>query len=87
MVHNHWYVTSDTMPVINGKCVFTGVVDSFPTLVSIEFPFPSHETTRMILEPGNIEVSYSKDGGFVLGGTENNIILSNLPATSAMKAL
>ncbi len=78
MVHNHWYVTSDTMPVIDGICEFTGVVDSFPTLVSLGFPFPSHETTRMILEPGKIKVNYSKDKGFTLGGTENNIILQEL---------
>ncbi len=78
MVHNHWYVTSDTMPVIDGICDFTGVVDSSPTLVSVGFPFPSHETTRMILEPGTIKVSYSKKEGFTLGGTKNNIILQKL---------
>ena len=78
MVHNHWYVTSDTMPVVDGICTFEGVVDSFPTLVSLGFPFPSHTTTRMILEPGLIEVNYSMEEGFVLGGTENNIILQDL---------
>ena len=78
MVHNHWYVTSDTMPVIDGICTFSGVVDSFPTLVSLGFPFPSHESTRMILEPGDIKVSYSAEKGFVLGGTENNIVLQEL---------
>jgi len=78
MVHNYWYVTSDTMPVIDGICEFKGVVDSFPTLVSLGFPFPSHETTRMVLEPGDIKVRYSKEEGFTLGGTENNIILQEL---------
>ncbi len=78
MVHNHWYVASDTMPVIDGICTFSGVVDSFPTLVSIGFPYPSHETTRMILEPGKIKVTYSKNEGFRLGGTKNNIILQEL---------
>ncbi|MCD6346963.1 MAG: AhpC/TSA family protein [Bacteroidales bacterium] len=78
MVHNNWYTSSDTMPVIDGKCTFTGVIDTFPKLVSLGFPYPSHVTTRMILEPGIIEITYSKDDGFKLGGTENNIILQKL---------
>ncbi len=78
MVHNHWYISSDTMPVRDGVCTFSGIVDSFPTLVSIGFPFPSHETTRMILEPGKIKISYSKDEGFRLGGTKNNIVMQKL---------
>jgi peroxiredoxin len=78
MVHNHWYVTADTVPIVDGKCVFTGVVDSFPTLVSLGFPYPSQERTRMVLEPGNIKVNYSKENGFTLGGTKNNKILQKL---------
>ncbi len=78
MVHNHWYVSTDTVAIHDGACEFTGVVDSFPTLVSLGFPFPSHITTRMILEPGKIEISYSEANGFTLGGSENNIILQKL---------
>lgn len=78
MVHNHWYVTEDTVPIVDGKAEFTGIVDSFPTLVSLGFPYPLQIRTRMILEPGDIEVSYSEENGFVLGGTENNIILHDL---------
>jgi len=78
MVHNHWYVSNDTVPVIDGKAEFTGVVDSFPSLVSLGFPYPLQIRTRMILEPGNIELSYSEEKGFILGGTENNIILQKL---------
>jgi peroxiredoxin len=78
MVHNHWYVRSDTMPVLDGMCEFKGKVDSFPTLVSLGFPFPAQKNTRMILEPGDITVSYSESEGFILGGTENNITLQKL---------
>lgn len=78
MVHNHWYVTADTVSIVDGKAEFTGVVDSFPTLVSLGFPYPLQIRTRMILEPGNIEVTYSEEKGFILGGTENNIILQEL---------
>lgn len=78
MVHNNWYSSSDTALIIDGQCEFTGVIDSFPKLVSLGFPYPSQERTRMILEPGNIIITYSAEGGFVLGGTENNIILQKL---------
>jgi peroxiredoxin len=78
MVHNHWYVSSDTVPIKDGKCVFKGEVDSFPTLVSLGFPYPLQLRTRMILEPGTIKVDYSEENGFVLGGTKNNIRLQRL---------
>ena len=78
MVHNHWYVTEDTVAIVDGKAEFTGTVDSFPTLVSLGFPYPLQIRTRMILEPGIIEVTYSEAKGFELGGTENNIILQDL---------
>lgn len=78
MVLNHWYVSSDTLELKEGLCTFSGKIDTFPTLVSLGFPFPSHVTTRMILEPGNIEVKYSESEGFQLGGTENNRILQEL---------
>jgi len=78
MVHNNWYTTYDTVQIVDGICTFTGVIDTFPKLVSLGFPFPSQERTRMILEPGNIDISYSKENGYTLGGTENNIILQEL---------
>jgi len=78
MVHNNWYTSSDTALIINGECQFKGVIDTFPKLVSLGFPFPSQERTRMILEPGEITVNYSKENGFTIGGTENNIILQKL---------
>lgn len=77
LVHNHWYVSSDTVPVIDGVASFSGRVDTFPTLASIGFPFPSQENTRMILEPGDIKIKYDSNG-FVLGGTDNNITLQKL---------
>jgi len=78
VVHNNWYTSSDTLVLKNGECTFTGVIDTFPKLVSLGFPFPSHENTRMILEPGDIEISYKGGKGFTLGGTENNIIMQQL---------
>ena len=78
MVHNNWYTSSDTLKIRDGKCTFTGVIDTFPKLVSIGFPLPSQLNTRMILEPGKITVNYTKEGGFKIGGTRNNIILQKL---------
>lgn len=78
MVHNNWYTSSDTLPLNDGKCMFQGTIDTFPKLVSIGFPMPSQLNTRMILEPGKIKVDYTKDGGFKIGGTDNNIILQKL---------
>ncbi len=78
MVHNHWYVTNDTVAIVDGKVEFTGTIDSFPTLVSLGFPYPLQIRTRMILEPGIINVHYSEEKGFVLGGTDNNVILQDL---------
>ena len=78
VVHNNWYTSSDTLTLVDGICTFTGVIDTFPKLVSIGFPFPSHISARMILEPGKIKVTYTPDEGFRLGGTENNIILQKL---------
>jgi hypothetical protein len=62
----------------DGKCTFTGVIDTFPKLVSLGFPYPAQVNTRMILEPGQITVSYTKEGGFKLGGTTNNLIFQKL---------
>jgi len=78
MVHNNWYTSSDTLKIIDGKCTFTGIIDTFPKLVSIGFPMPSQLNTRMILEPGKITVNYTKAGGFKIGGTRDNIILQKL---------
>ncbi|MCK5821276.1 MAG: AhpC/TSA family protein [Bacteroidales bacterium] len=78
MVHNNWYTSSDTLLLLDGTCTFTGVIDTFPKLVSLGFPYPSQERTRIILEPGDIDITYSKDGGYKLGGTKNNIILQEL---------
>lgn len=78
MVHNNWYTSSDTLKIRDGKCTFTGVIDTFPKLVSIGFPLPSQLNTRMILEPGKITVNYTKEGGFKIGGTKDNIILQKL---------
>ena len=78
MVHHNWYTSSDTMVLKEGRCTFTGVIDTFPKLVSIGFPYPSYKSTRMILEPGTITVNYSDSAGFRIGGTENNIILQRL---------
>jgi len=78
MVHNNWYTSSDTLPLINGTCTFKGTIDTFPKLVSIGYPLPAQANTRLILEPGKITVDYTKEGGFRIGGTENNIILQKL---------
>ncbi len=78
MVHNHWYVSNDTLPIIDGEVEFTGMIEDGPTLVSLGFPYPLQIRTRMILEPGVIKVNYSEAGGFKLGGTENNKILQKL---------
>jgi peroxiredoxin len=78
IVFNNWYISSDTTIIANGQAFFEGELDSFPRLVSIGFPFPSQERTQLVLEPGNILVQYSKQDGFVIGGTKNNIILQNL---------
>ncbi|MFC2120821.1 redoxin domain-containing protein [Bacteroidota bacterium] len=78
MIHNNWYSGADTAILIDGQCEFTGEIDTFPKLVSLGFPYPSQERTRMILEPGKIEVKYSAENGFILGGTKNNIILQKL---------
>jgi thiol-disulfide isomerase/thioredoxin len=78
MVHNNWYTSSDTLVLKEGKCTFSGVIDTFPKLVSIGFPMPSQLNTRMILEPGKITVHYTKEVGFRIGGTEDNIILQKL---------
>jgi thiol-disulfide isomerase/thioredoxin len=78
MVHNNWYTSSDTVKIRDGKCTFTGVIDTFPKLVSLGFPLPSQLNTRMILEPGTITVNYTKEGGFKIGGTKNNITLQKL---------
>jgi len=78
IVHNNWYSGSDTALLIDGQCEFTGVIDTFPKLVSLGFPYPSQERTRMILEPGKINIKYTAEDGFKLGGTENNIILQKL---------
>jgi thiol-disulfide isomerase/thioredoxin len=78
MVHNNWYTSSDTLVLKNGKCTFTGTIDTFPKLVSIGFPMPSQLNTRMILEPGKITVNYTKEGGYKIGGTKNNITLQKL---------
>ena len=78
IVHNDWDVSSDTLTLVGGKCQFTGTVDTFPKLVSIGFTPPSYLSTRMVLEPGKIEVSYTKEAGFRLGGSENNTLLQQL---------
>ena len=78
MVHNNWYTSSDTLVLKDGKCTFTGVIDTFPKLVSIGYPLPAQVNTRLILEPGKITVNYTKEGGFRIGGTENNITLQKL---------
>ncbi len=78
IVHNNWYTSSDTLVLRDGKCTFTGVIDTFPKLVSLGFPYPAQVNTRMILEPGHITISYTKEEGFRLGGTENNLTLQKL---------
>lgn len=78
MVHNNWYTSSDTLVLKDGKCTFSGTIDTFPKLVSIGFPLPSQLNTRMILEPGKITVNFTKDSGFRIGGTKDNIILQKL---------
>jgi peroxiredoxin len=78
MVHNNWYTSSDTLILRDGKCTFTGVIDTFPKLVSIGYPLPAQLNTRMILEPGKITVTYTKATGFKIGGTKNNVILQKL---------
>ncbi len=78
IVHNNWDISSDTLKLDGGKCMFTGIIDTFPKLVSIGFTPPSYLSTRMILEPGKIFVDYTKENGFKLGGTENNIIFQKL---------
>ncbi len=78
IVHNNWYTSSDTMALSGGKCSFSGIIDTFPKLVSIGFPFPAQASARMILEPGKIKVNYTKESGFRIGGTKNNEILQQL---------
>src|SRR5512137_2270315 len=78
VVHNNWYTSSDTLPLVNGRCTFEGTIDTFPKLVSVGFPLPSQKNTRMVLEPGVIRVDYSGEKGFRLGGTRNNVILQEL---------
>jgi thiol-disulfide isomerase/thioredoxin len=78
MVHNNWYTSSDTLVLKENRCTFTGVIDTFPKLVSIGYPLPAQVNTRMILEPGTITVRYSKEGGFKIGGTQNNSTLQKL---------
>ena len=77
MVLNNW-LSSDTNLIVDGKCEFSGVIDSFPKLVSLSFPYPLHKRTHIILEPGNIHVKYTKKTGFVIGGTPNNTTLQKL---------
>ena len=78
MVHNNWYETNDTIPLVDGTCTFAGVCDTFPKLTSLGFPYPLQVRTRMILEPGTITAHYSPETGFRLGGTKNNIILQEM---------
>jgi peroxiredoxin len=78
MVLNNWYISDDTVKITDGVCTFTGVIDSFPRNVSLGFPYPSQVRTHLILEPGHIEVTYSKANGFKIGGTENNLIMQRL---------
>ncbi len=78
IVYNNWDVSSDTLPLNDGKCTFSGIVDTFPKLVSIGFTPPSYLSTRVVLEPGKVTVDYSKASGFRLGGTENNTTLQKL---------
>jgi hypothetical protein len=78
IVHNNWYTSSDTLVLRDGKCTFSGTIDTFPKLVSLGFPFPAQVNTRMILEPGRIDVTYNKEEGFRIGGTKNNVILQKL---------
>jgi thiol-disulfide isomerase/thioredoxin len=78
MIFNNWYTSSDTNLIIDGKCEFIGVIDSFPKLVSLGFHFPSQKRTQIILDPGNIKVSYTKLNGFIIGGTPNNSKLQNI---------
>jgi peroxiredoxin len=78
MVHNNWYVTSDTQKLVNNKCTFTGTIDTFPKLVSIGWAMTGKVSARIILEPGTITVDYTAENGFRVGGTENNIILQKL---------
>lgn len=78
MVHNNWYTSSDTVSIVDGYCEFSGVIDTFPKLVSLGFPYPSQERTRMILEPGKITVRYDSVSGFRLGGTDENVTLQKL---------
>ena len=56
MVHNNWYTSSDTLKLVDDKCTFTGIVDTFPKLVSVGFALTGQRTARIILEPGNITV-------------------------------
>jgi thiol-disulfide isomerase/thioredoxin len=78
MVHNNWYTSSDTLVLKGGNCTFVGTIDTFPKLVSIGYPLPAQVNTRLILEPGKILVDYTKEGGFKIGGTKNNVILQKL---------
>ncbi len=83
MVLNNWYTSNDTNLIVDGKCEFVGVIDSFPKLVSLGFPFPSQRRTQLILEPGIINVTYTKKDGFIIGGTPNNTTLQKLNETLA----
>ena len=78
IVFNNWYTSSDTLKLINSKCTFAGIVDTFPKLVSVGVAKTGQVSARLILEPGNITVSYTKEDGYKVGGTENNIILQKL---------
>ena len=78
MVHNNWYTSSDTLKLVDGACTFTGTIDTFPKLVSVGFALTGQRTARVILEPGNITVSFTPEEGFRVGGTESNIALQKM---------
>lgn len=60
---------ADTVQIQDGKFQFTGSTDG-PRYQSIRV-LPGNPT-RIILEPGEISVSYTKPGGYHIGGTPNN---------------
>ena len=78
VVLNNWYVSSDTLPLIDGRCTFKGTIDTFPKLISLSFPYPTQKYTRLVLEPGKITVDYADNLGFRIGGSSNNRILQEL---------
>ncbi len=70
-------LNTENAPIIDGYAIFHGTLTHYPQLMSLGVPFSGEKRTPIILEPGTIQVNFTEDEGFRIGGTPNNDLLQS----------